>query len=330
MSDFTDFFPVSGGSGVGSGIPINGYFPFIVLSTDIPTGYDSTTGLYTHPDGTFWLRTGNTIISSDYPNATGPKSWSDNAGGTTYTARSFDQTTYDLDTNQFYGIDGQSLYVYDLAGAQVGATANLFTITGGLGQYASISTSPTEIYIWDRTRSICYVLNKATFALARQATYASIAGSTNISGGGYDRVNGTVWHYFTATRFVETNTALAPTGTTVAFTTWTSFFTTINQNPTTGDWVGVNTFSGGTVIYYFDSVFALKAVDANTNPSNPFPNSINATGSRPSTFWINGTIYYRSNNNTGLTVPYLIATTVGDGSSRTDTDSAQPLFVRIG
>ena len=33
MSDFTDFFPVSGGSGVGSGIPINGYFPFIVSST---------------------------------------------------------------------------------------------------------------------------------------------------------------------------------------------------------------------------------------------------------------------------------------------------------
>ena len=33
MSDFTDFFPVSGGSGVGSGIPINGYFPIFDYST---------------------------------------------------------------------------------------------------------------------------------------------------------------------------------------------------------------------------------------------------------------------------------------------------------
>ena len=73
MSKFTDYFPSSGGSGVGSGIPINGYFPFIVSSTGDPTGYDSTTGLYTHPDGTFWLKTGNILADSAgvYPDATG-------------------------------------------------------------------------------------------------------------------------------------------------------------------------------------------------------------------------------------------------------------------
>ena len=72
MSNYSDFFGVGSSGGGGGGAPINSYTPFLVSSTGNPTGYDSTTGLYTHPDGTFWLRTGNTLtgVTATYPDAT--------------------------------------------------------------------------------------------------------------------------------------------------------------------------------------------------------------------------------------------------------------------
>ena len=69
MSNFSQFFPA--GSSGGSGGGINSYAPFLVTVTSNPTGYDATTGLYTHPDGTFWLKSGFTLNSSAYPDAKG-------------------------------------------------------------------------------------------------------------------------------------------------------------------------------------------------------------------------------------------------------------------
>ena len=62
----------TGGGGGGGGIPINSYAPFLVGSTGNPSGYDATTGLYTHPNGDYWLKTGNTIDidKTTYPDAT--------------------------------------------------------------------------------------------------------------------------------------------------------------------------------------------------------------------------------------------------------------------
>lgn len=72
MSNFSQFFPSGGGSGVGGGI--NSYAPYKVSEvTDNPVGYNVTTGLYTNPiDNSVWLKTGKTVIdsSSTYPNAT--------------------------------------------------------------------------------------------------------------------------------------------------------------------------------------------------------------------------------------------------------------------
>ena len=71
MSNYSDFFGV-GSSGGGGGIPINSYTPFLVSSTGVPPGYDATTGLYTHPDGSFWVRSGLVLsgVATTYPNAT--------------------------------------------------------------------------------------------------------------------------------------------------------------------------------------------------------------------------------------------------------------------
>ena len=71
MSNFSQYFPASSSGGSG-GTPINGYTPFLVSSTGIPTGYDATTGLYTHPDGSFWVKSGLVLsgVTATYPSAT--------------------------------------------------------------------------------------------------------------------------------------------------------------------------------------------------------------------------------------------------------------------
>ncbi len=64
----------TGGGSTGTGLPVNSYKSFSVGgATNNPSGYNITTGLYSHPNGDYWLKTGKTLPSSDastYPNAT--------------------------------------------------------------------------------------------------------------------------------------------------------------------------------------------------------------------------------------------------------------------
>src|SRR5210317_2115562 len=67
MSSYSDFF---GAASSGGGVPINTFTGLYVKATDNPTGYNATTGLYTSPDGTYWLRTGFQLTDTgSYPNA---------------------------------------------------------------------------------------------------------------------------------------------------------------------------------------------------------------------------------------------------------------------
>ncbi len=70
MSNFTDFFPSSGGAG-----GVNSYSVFSVSdgTSGLPVteGYNSSTGIYEHPVGGVYLQTGFTAVQgTDYPNAT--------------------------------------------------------------------------------------------------------------------------------------------------------------------------------------------------------------------------------------------------------------------
>jgi len=73
MSNFSTFFPAAGGGGEGAGI--NSYAPFLVGATDNnPQGYVASTGVYTNPvDASVFLKTGKFLppsLASTYPNAT--------------------------------------------------------------------------------------------------------------------------------------------------------------------------------------------------------------------------------------------------------------------
>lgn len=66
MSNFSSFFP-------DNSLPINSYTAFDVSATSNPPGYNASTGIYSNPDGTYWLKTGNIVSGSSmstYSNAT--------------------------------------------------------------------------------------------------------------------------------------------------------------------------------------------------------------------------------------------------------------------
>ena len=62
----------TGGGATGTVLPVNTYESFSVSGTGNPSGYNATTGLYTHPNGDYWLKTGNLLsgVQATYPSAT--------------------------------------------------------------------------------------------------------------------------------------------------------------------------------------------------------------------------------------------------------------------
>lgn len=97
MSNFTDFFP--------TGLPVNTYESFYVSATGNPTGYDATTGLYTHPNGDYWLKTGKILVNqtATYPNAsTTDSGWVDTGVTFAYPSSTTNRAIYRTTQNQFY------------------------------------------------------------------------------------------------------------------------------------------------------------------------------------------------------------------------------------
>ena len=304
MSNFSQYFPASSGGGSG-GTPINGYTPFLVSATGNPTGYDSATGLYTHPDGTFWLKTGNTIAdtTSAYPSAT--KTGNSIYSGTSYnnaianwdiTHDGTDFWVVSLTTNQVYQYDssfsllsqfaiasnstgitwnGTNLFVNDIGGSvreytTAGVLANTFTLSGGVGS---------------TYQAIAYDTSLSQFWLSSQ-------GSGN-----------KVELYDTSFNYVGTTftTTVTPVGVTV-------------DTQENGIWVLSQTSL--TVTFYS------KTGVVGTNFS------VAAQGGNPAgIMYVNGDIYQANRGNNSI---FIYSQPVGDATARTDTDSAQPLFTRIG
>ena len=188
MSNFSQYFPI-GSSGGGGGIPINGYFPFTVSSTGDPTGYDSTTGLYTHPDGTFWLKSGFRInsLSTLYPSATG-------VIGYGYDNFTF-ATTYEANGVAFDGTD------YFIVSDQTN-TVRQYTSAGVfITSFSTISQTPSPKYAaFDGTNlwvSSGFVGNVQAYAYTTAGVYtgininlnASPLNWSNLQGMAYDGTN---------------------------------------------------------------------------------------------------------------------------------------------
>ena len=337
MSNFSQYFPSTSSGGGSGGTPINGYTPFLVTGTGNPLGYDATTGLYTHPDGTFWIETGNTISTtlSTYPDANVYRSSTTPGGhlidGTKslipLTSIEYNETSdviWMSSTNP-QGI-GQTIstYFYNNNATSTGyqTLTNLWVAAGVNGVAASGATSNGLLMTNPSSGNI--TLTEYTQAGATTGTTYNIAtDATDIT---YDSVDDTYWILDGATETVYhynnnfttqiTSFSVAGTGavTNLSFIASNSdglWLTPANQNPS-------NYFVNNENIYSFTKV----GVYGNfTIPITNIGGAITATDKYNN--------IYIDRVNQSIFTAYDVTNAFGDGTARTDTDSTQPLFVRL-
>ncbi len=314
----------TGGGATGTGLPVNTYESFLVNSTGNPTGYNATTGLYTHPNGDYWLKTGNTIsnVASTYPDATlipaiGPTTM-------TYTGVSFglnppanpiESKGIDYDgTNHYYQGDYVSqparVYQKDLTGAYTGVN---YAAMGGSG------------VTWDGTNF--YTVNQGTtisqFDAAGVSTGFNISTAAEMPSGicrGIKEYNGIL---YVATQFGTANIpgVYAYDKVTGAYT---GFKFNVNGQTTipydvTYDGTSFYIINGTSVWQYSNlGVFTLL-FSASAGGGKGV--SVSSDGTKLFTAGASGFFEYAMTNPTPAAV--------GDSTARTDTDSGQPLFIKL-
>lgn len=144
------------GGGTASGLPVNSYTSFDINTTSNPPGYDANTGIYSNPDGTYWLKTGSSLSGSylsTFPNAT--KSGAA-AGATAPTA--YDSSPYacwidasnDIFAVQHYNPTTTRIAEYSFAtGAATGKVIDTNSqLVNGTGAPGGISYDPVNEIIW--------------------------------------------------------------------------------------------------------------------------------------------------------------------------------------
>ena len=317
MSNFSQYFPAASSGGGSGGTPINGYTPFLVTGTGNPSGYDATTGLYTHPDGTFWLKTGNTIVdnSSTYPSANGvvsigsPVQYGFSDTGIGY----INSSEVIIGTSNVYMSVGGIIYLVDLVTGNKLSTL----VNTGDGRYG--------VEGYDETNG--YIIAKFVDAPNNYRFY-NTSGTLVSTGTGRSDLNRMTWisddNYIiqgnsTGPAFytLSTNTVGASTlGSGGAATSMTYDRTNdvYYSSPTGGSinkWVSLTDDSG--------NIGAVRATDYNNSSAvTYYDGAFYNFASRIALGAANGRMEKRS-----------ISVTVGDSTVRTSTDTAQPLFIRI-
>ena len=337
MSNYSDFFGV-GSSGGGGGIPINGYTPFLTIATGNPSGYDATTGLYTHPDGTFWLETGNLLVDAagDYSNATSAFQ----ASGRTNTVNN---NTYGPKTSETWWSGGSGRgSVHNLVDWSDTITNTFTTQTINLGPGLPIDNSRAVPAVYDPTNDVTWIFYwfRDQGANNRQVRQS------------YDHATGTVQY---------SNVSVAPANS----QQWDGASSIINGNSGT-PLVAYSNLVGSWTVWDVTDPTAPAGVGAGGLPSlSPSPSAYQALPSaNADCLWlsaVSGTNFIEYNITTGATgntfdytpgrpkawntsfsnatatqywmsTPVNVsehATVVGDSTARTDTDTSQPLFIRL-
>lgn len=330
MSNFTTFFP-SGGGGEGSGI--NSYAPFLVTSSNNPSGYNSTTGLYTNPiDESVWLKTGNTLASTlaTYPNATSVESNSvvSNVGVTnvsaTGTMRSTTSSLSQLRWYRAYSSPTVNIDVIDMATSNTIQTIDTSAgTTGDVWNLQGIALSYDEseiialITIRDTPAGISlgkYIMKFSTSTFAQTQAPVAVSGGFVNQNGSIVNIGSTSYFFDTGNDFKEINIS-------------TGIFTGTTITPPT---TPIGIASDGTNLWYLHSSnyiwyqittagvatgLTFQAASNNDLSMLPITNgfrTLEKSGSAP-------------DNKT-----WDIANSFGDGTARTDASgSGQPLFIKL-
>lgn len=339
MSNFTDFFP--------TGLPVNSYAPFFISGTGNPAGYNATTGLYTHPNGDVWLKTGNTITSSGtnpYPSSTYSSSFINSFNRyNSVSAVGSSDSRIGVGKTKLAGLQGgynTTLYYYNSTDL-----TNLGPIqskvpggNAGFEGYPSIgfNRNTDEFYFTTRDPSgpnnRIVVFDEATltetnflgpYTEITQYIYGIAIDSTN---GVYYLLDGSntsahIYQYDLSTNaYTGLNLFAGNTGSSglaiQGFTFDGTYLIIANRQPSNNQTLEFYGTNNGTALSYVGSM-ATPGVDYRDlkfdhNTNNKFYVSIYANT------W--------QNANTPIYTQNYIS---GDTTARTDTDSGQPLFVKI-
>jgi len=148
MSKFTDYFPASQAAvGGGGGVAINEQTT-IVQNGNTP-GFDSSTGIYTHPNGQQYLRAGSSLQASqtEYPNAS--PTVVGLGASTTYQdgIQNTDWLAHD-GTNGWSILDSAQLQKYSADWSTLISTLDLRTLgIDNIGNYTSVASDGTSLYV---------------------------------------------------------------------------------------------------------------------------------------------------------------------------------------
>ena len=293
----------TGGGATGTGLPVNTYESFSVSLTGNPSGYSATTGLYTHPNGDYWLKTGNNISDSggNYPAATFTFS------APVQTGVSF--TGPAQSTGIF--VDANNVYVTEKSARTLGT----YTKAGGfLGSFGTVF-SPYGNY-FDGTNF--YIVND-TNKRVDQFTSAGVATGVNFATGTADprgiTSDGTFWYLTDIAAQIVTQYTLAGVATGFTFST--------SGGPSGTDLWSISYYDG--FLYVSGAAGTVVTQYTLTGVATGF--TFNLTGgiaNTDGTFW-----YSTAYSNTTITQYDYQDKLVGDGTARTDADSGQPLFIKI-
>ena len=336
MPNLSDFFPAQ--AATGTGLPVNTHESFYAIGAGNPSGYDATTGLYTHPNGDVWLKTGNTFddAAGNYPDAA-------TAAGINYNTAEGTTGTFTKPSgvaNESYFITQSDLYWYIVAPGNGGASYGITSVAKtGFAQVQQnwrmgSANKPAIAVNADDTLTATVDADNSTKIFIRDfTTYSGSSFGTTlytvtIPANGNNKAivfgsgttvwygnegNGTIYQYdYTTNTLLQTlsmGISVPGSGSAWSYLGGTYSYFTSNY----GNIYKINMTTGATTVFATFNAVATSQRNAITPDLNNFTNALWATTSTSN----NWAIY----NKTG---PF-----VGDSTARTDTDSGQPLFVKI-
>ena len=337
MSKFTDYFPAGGGGGAGGGI--NSYAPFLVGTTDNnPQGYIASTGLYTNPiDDSVWLKTGNQVsdATNTYPNAYSELDYHLTDGSNTYGQGFRAGLTYT--GTGFYALrqlnSSTRIIPADEAtrtwGSEINKTSS--QLAGSYGCYAIAYDSTANGILAHDYASGVNIIRRWNTALTTSTTFSTFAQTSNNAPRclAYDEANNNLfWIKNGGEVFVYDLTT----------ETYSSTFTmTIGGNDIQG--ASVHPTTGNLWVLATTTVHEVSPTTgvATGNSFNLYANSYVNSGLARGVAWKDADTLYAITEKVAQTgTNWIISSydkdginTVGDATARTESDTAQSLFIKL-
>jgi hypothetical protein len=154
MSTLSNYLPVD----QDDSLPINSYLSFDITGNNNPDGYNSSTGIYTHPDGTYWLKTGVILPyvspnTTNYPKATYVAAVGTSSGSTSTNKYTDNFVSYVDSGNgdfiaQHYGPTNTCITKYNITTGQGSDINTNNEFPRGNGMNGGVSYDTVNNYAW--------------------------------------------------------------------------------------------------------------------------------------------------------------------------------------